>query len=114
MSSEEYVRHQSNLLDIKKLDTSTPIVSAKHGYAGFLKNFDERKKVNFIIRGPETRGFLVEPRGHEQPSLIPGKYIATAWTGGNRVGGPWSFHVNAQKHSFMGSEYHWYLYYDPR
>lgn len=98
--------------EIIELSDNQHNVSA--GYRGKVVNFDGWRKINFVIKGPETKGFLLAPGQTVEYSLIPGKYQATSEYRGSIIDGPKTFTVGVQTHNFMGEELHWYVYYNNR
>ena len=82
------------------------------GYKGKIFNFSYSKKINFIIKGPETKGFFTPPGQQYYDYLIPGTYEVRTYQGGYEIEKPKIFHVTARTNNFMGEELHWYVGYD--
>ncbi|MDP3043661.1 MAG: hypothetical protein Q8N21_04650 [bacterium] len=112
--SEEVTRIQQDKLAFKKLESQPAQVAFKEGvpqgYSGLVINLSKYTRYNFIISGPERKGYLLGPNESVDDNLIPGTYACAVYRAGRQIGQPWVFHVTAQKHIFMGKEYHWYIY----
>lgn len=112
--SEEVARIKQDKLAIKKLE-SQPVQTASvdgvaQGYKGKVASAN-RNLVNIIIRGPETKSFMLGPgKSEEEDYLTPGNYTATTYVGGRQLGYPWPFTVGVQQNKFLGKDYHWYVY----
>lgn len=104
------IDNQGNIKPIVLSPNNQKVVPA--GYRGKIANFEKYDKVNFIISGAETKGWLVPPGQIKEYYLPSGKYTAEVYIGSRKVDGPKSFTVNAQTHNFMGEELHWYIYYE--
>lgn len=112
--SSEVARIKQDKLAFEKLK-SQPVQTASkegvpQGYEGVLVNFSKNNFYNFIISGPERKGYLLGPGESASDNLIPGTYSCMVFQGNQQMGNPWIFHVTAQKHSFRGKAYHWYVY----
>lgn len=112
--SGEVAQIQQNKLALKKLGSQPAQVAFKdgvsQGYSGLVVNLSKYTRYNFIISGPERKGYFLGPNESVKDNLIPGTYSCAVYRAGRQMGEPWIFHVTAQKHIFMGEEYHWYLY----
>ena len=80
------------------------------GYKGLVVNLSKYNIYNFIISGPERKGYLLGPNETASDYLIPGTYSCAFYQAGRQIGESWIFHVTAQQHNFKGQMYHWYVY----
>jgi len=80
------------------------------GYLGVAKNFHPRKILNFLLEGPETKSFLIGPKGERRDYLLPGDYICTVYDG-DRIVSRRALHVKVQKNNYLGENVHWYAVY---
>ena len=112
-TSDEITQIKQDKLALYKLKNQPCKVSQEMsnlGYKGVLTNFNSWTQYNFIISGPEKKGYLLGPGESATDNLIPGTYICTVYREGVIQGDPWTFHVTPQLHSFRGKKYHWYVY----
>jgi hypothetical protein len=105
-----------NALAVEKLKTQPVDVKsnsgAVQGYKGVLHNLYSSGRVNIIVSGPERKSYFLNSGERIEDFLLPGKYCATFFTNGRKVG-EWKFAVGVQQHQYMGQKVHWYLFYDP-
>ena len=86
---------------------------APAGFMGIVVNHSQYYRINFIIKGPEVKGYLLGPGQSIEPEyLTPGQYTAHTFKGGSEVGKPWTFTVGSRQHNYLGKTYHWYVYYE--
>ena len=107
---ETVAKIQEEKLALKKMEHEPQYTKPGEGYLGIIKNFSRNRIYNFVIIGPEKKTFLIGPEGEEEAYLIPGDYTATVYEGGSIVGKPWRFPVGPEINSFLGKDYHWYVY----
>lgn len=110
-NSQEVARIKQDKLALKKLRQQTPKKQTGNqmGYKGMIHNF-YHSPVNFVIRGPEERSFLLKPNQTlRSVYLVPGKYYVVFYSGGEKIG-HWTFHSDLELDNFMGEKVHWYLY----
>ena len=114
--SAEVARIEQDKLALEKLKAqpvqTASIKGVQTGYRGKIANFERYDKVNFILKGPETKGWLLLPGQTKEYYLLPGKYTAEAYIGGHKVDGPKPFTVSVQTHNFLGEELHWFVFYE--
>lgn len=108
--SGEVAKIQQDKLALKKLEAQPVQGDRILGYEGLVANFNKYKRFNFILYGPERKGYPLEPGELKEDFLVPGIYSCVVYRNGYQVGNPWIFHVTAQTHSFHGKKYHWYVY----
>jgi hypothetical protein len=98
-------------LALRKLALQPITADPVRGYRGIIVNLSKERHYNFIISGPEQRGFLLAPGESKEEDLIPGTYSCAVFVDGQeQKGRPWIFHVTSQTHYFMGRYLHWYVF----
>ncbi|MDD5291260.1 MAG: hypothetical protein PHZ04_04085 [Patescibacteria group bacterium] len=99
------------VIDSERAGQSSTLIDPIMGYKGIVANTDEYATVNTIIRGPETKSYLLPPGFWVEDYLIPGDYVAESFYHGQKIGS-WKFTVGLQTQSYMGKSVHWYTYCD--
>lgn len=84
--------------------------TAPAGYKGIVANLSSYRRYNFVIRGPEDKSFYLGPGERTTDYLLPGRYTATFYYGGEKAGQPHVFEVGAQERVFQGEKCHWYVF----
>lgn len=109
-SAREVARIKQDKLALKKIDEQAAAEGQAIRFPGVILNKSAYRDANFVVSGPETKGFYLAPSKKENYDLTPGVYVATLYDENGYVRGkPWIFHVDARKHSFLGEKVHWYL-----
>lgn len=104
---------ESRKLALEKLKNSQPIISeekSQQGYLGLVANLSSSRRANIIIKGPETKSYLLAQGQIQEDYLLPGPYEAIKTENGSVVGRSWKFSVGLHQFFYMGKKVHWYIY----
>jgi hypothetical protein len=109
--SREAAQIRSDQLAHEKQKAQGAGGGAIQGFPGIVMNTRDYF-INFLIRGPEKRGYLLKPKETVTDNLVVGTYSAEIQDmDGRRIGEARIFHVNTQKHFVFGEKYNWYVVY---
>jgi hypothetical protein len=109
--SREAAQIRSDQLAHEKQKAQGAGGDAIQGFPGIVMNTRDYF-LNFLIRGPENRGYLLKSKQTVTDNLVVGTYTAEIQDmEGRRIGEAKIFHVNSQKHFVFGEKYNWYMVY---
>ncbi len=99
------------VINFEKAGQSSALIDPIMGYKGIVANTSHYATVNIIIRGPETKSYVLPPGGWTEDYLIPGDYKATSYYRGQKIGF-WEFTSGLQIQEYLGKKVHWHTYCD--
>ncbi|MEA3398207.1 MAG: hypothetical protein U9R06_00485 [Patescibacteria group bacterium] len=79
------------------------------GYKGIIFNKSRYRAYNFVVSGPETTSWYLEPGDTKEAYLLPGTYLYKRYYGSQMQDKPLIFNVSAQTHQFGSQKVHWYI-----
>lgn len=86
-----------------------PGTTAAAGYKGIVANLSSYRRYSFRLQGTESKSFYLGPGERVADYLLPGRYTASIYYGGDQIGQPHVFDVGVQEKFFQGEKCHWYL-----
>jgi hypothetical protein len=101
------IQIEAKQMALDKLQAAPIIANPVNGYFGKVFNKSRSTEYTFIIKGTETKSFVVGPQGSASWYLLPGEYTCQVYAWGSIPKGSYTFKVGVETVDYYGETLHW-------
>lgn len=104
---KQEIQIEAKQMALDKLQAAPIMANPVNGYFGKVFNKSRNTEYTFIIKGTETKSFVVGPQGSASWYLLPGVYTCEIYAWGNIPKGLYTFNVGIETVDYYGENLHW-------